>query len=396
MGGFPEAIYVHIPFCRQRCAYCDFNTYASFAQAFWRKYVDGLLADIRGVSASLHAEEDALGGLVRSVFVGGGTPTVLPVEWLGEILSCLEQVFPFAPDCEITVEANPGSVDGAYLRQLVNFGVNRISFGVQSFDNRVLASIGRIHNSAQARECITLAREVGFARINLDLMYGLPGQSVACFAQSLRTALELDPGHLSAYALTLESGTPLARRCATGQCQLPDEDECADMEDCLHDLCPAAGYGRYEISNWCREGQPCRHNLVYWDNREYLGLGCGAVSYRNGWRFRRLSEPGAYVSRLAEGASLLESSEHLSAQACLKETIMMQLRTSQGVDLPALAQRFSLDSARLEAFFASCDARLWRREGQRVAFSRRGFEVSNEVFLELWDTWLSDSAPQFP
>ena len=286
-------LYVHIPFCRAKCAYCDFNSYAGLEHLF-APYVRALAREIE-LAGRRHPLQ------AQTIYLGGGTPTVLPLDLLGEVLAACRRAFQVPEGAEVTVEANPGTVDGDYLAGLLSLGINRLSLGVQSFDEGELRLLGRIHTAREAVEACHLAREVGFDNLNLDLIYGIPRQTLAGWRETLRQALDLHPDHLSLYALTLEEHTPLAQRIARGEVPAPDDDLAAEMYVLAEETLAEAGYVHYEISNWARPGRQCRHNLTYWRNQPYLGFGAGAHSYFRGVRWWNVSSPEEYIARLMQG-----------------------------------------------------------------------------------------------
>jgi len=380
------ALYLHLPFCRRRCAYCDFNAWQDPGEAARRLYHEALLADLR--------REAARGPWrVPTIFFGGGTPSLAPPQWIAELLEACRVGFEVEQDAEITLEANPGTLGPGHLERLKEAGVNRLSIGVQALDDRLLAGIGRIHSARQAVQALDQARQAGFENLSLDLIYGLPGQTLADWEATLEQALETRPRHVSAYALILEEGTPLEASVQRGEVRLPDQDAVADMEGLLRQIMKAAGYRQYEISNWSLPGRECRHNLVYWANREYLGLGCGAASYLSGWRTRRLATPERYAQALREGASPLAEAERLGSENALKETLILALRTRWGVDLGRMARRFEVPAWKLQAFFDGLPGGLVRRIGRRVRLTARGRDLANEVFIRLLGTALTLRAP---
>lgn len=379
-------VYLHLPFCRRRCAYCDFNAWQDPGEGVRRAYHGALLADLRQ-QASDPAPR------VGSIFFGGGTPSLAPPSWISELLEVCRQVFEVVPGAEITLEANPGTLDPGNLERLREAGVNRLSFGVQALEDRLLARIGRIHSAREALDALEQARRAGFENLSLDLIYGLPGQTPADWQATLDRALEAQPQHLSAYALSLEEGTPLEASVRRGELCLPDQDAVADMESLLRRTMGGRGFRQYEISNWSLPGRECRHNMVYWANREYLGLGCGAVSYLSGWRTRRLETPEQYVQALRQGRSPLFEAERLGTESALKETLILALRTRWGADLARVARRFAVPQGRLEEAFDGLPEALVRRSGSRVRLTSRGRDLANEVFLGLLGTPLTLPPP---
>ncbi|MGA2285448.1 MAG: radical SAM family heme chaperone HemW [Dehalococcoidia bacterium] len=345
-----RSVYVHIPFCRAKCAYCDFNSYAR-QERLIPEYVEALLRE-----ATFWAEKGAV-GRVDTLYFGGGTPSLLPAAEAERLLAGLRRLFAIADDAEITFEANPESASPDQLRALRRIGVNRLSLGIQSFDDGELRLLGRIHDAATAEAAFRAARKAGFDAVSLDLIFGLPGQSLAAWRRSLERAVELAPEHLSLYALTLEDGTPLARRVARGECAEPDADTQADMYDWSSERLASAGYEQYEISNWARSGRRCRHNLTYWRCEPYLGLGAGAHSYLGDWRFANAKSPRRYISAIERLGAMrtigstgapaklpqVRSAERLDAATALADALILGLRLNDGVSRESLGRRFGVD-----------------------------------------------------
>lgn len=326
----PLGIYVHVPFCASRCGYCDFNTYT--AQEL------GPGVDRAGFHEHLIAEIDLAAGAlgpreVSTVFIGGGTPTLLGADPLVGILDAIRRHFPLAPDAEITTEANPDSVDREMLDTLRAGGVTRISFGMQSAAPHVLAVLERTHTPGMAREVAGWARESGFEHINIDLIYGTPGETDDDLRASLDEVLAADVDHVSAYALIVEDGTALGRRVARGEVPAPDDDVCADRYVIIDDTLSAAGMPWYEISNWARPGAECRHNLGYWRNADWWGIGPGAHSHRAGERWWNVKHPTRYAASVAQGVSPREDGETLTKEQRATEELMLGVRTREGVAL---------------------------------------------------------------
>ncbi|MBC8263704.1 MAG: radical SAM family heme chaperone HemW [Anaerolineales bacterium] len=378
------SVYIHIPFCQSKCAYCDFNSYAGLEYLF-EPYVKALAREIEltGKGPSLQA---------KTVYLGGGTPTVLPVSLLEEVLLVLGQSFPVAKDVEISIEANPGTVDSDYLAGLLNLGVNRLSLGVQSLDDGLLRLLGRIHTAAEAIESYGLARQAGFANINLDLIYGISHQTLEQWQSTLREALNLQPDHLSLYALTLEEHTPLARQVACGEIPSPDDDLAADMYILAEEMLAEEGYVHYEISNWAGpisniqspiSNHTCRHNLNYWRNQPYLGFGAGAHSYFGGRRWRNFLSPMKYTVQLNVGMGSCAHSEDIDRATEMAETMILGLRLiEEGVSFEGFARRFG---ERLESLYESDlgeleELGLVEVTAERVRLTPRGRLLGNEVF----------------
>ena len=381
----PLAIYVHIPFCVKHCAYCDFNTYVEKAGSdLPRATVEAICRDI----AQASREPDGNGLLnarsVSTIFFGGGTPTYLSGEQLGRILQTIRDCFPVLPDAEISSEANPGSSDAAKFAHMRKAGFNRLSIGVQSFDDGLLVALDRFHTSGDAENAFRLAREAGFDNLNLDLMFALPTQTPRLWEASLERALSLGTEHLSLYALTLEPGTRFERLNAGGKLDLPDEDAELQMYERSISLLTQAGYAHYEVSNFARPGFRSRHNQVYWRNEEYLGVGPGAVSYLGGRRYKRERLPARYVQKVNLNADLAVESECLTPLETLGETMMLGLRLRDGLPLARLRERFACDPL---THFAPQIEKLTARglltlDADTLRLTHRGLLLANDVLSE--------------
>ena len=328
-------IYVHIPFCRQKCRYCDFPSYAGM-EALYEDYL-----------AALCREIDGKGGLfshstVDTVFIGGGTPTLLAQQQLERLLDALQRSFVFDAGAEITIEANPGTVSRDKLKSMQKMGINRISFGVQSFNDSLLREIGRIHTAVEAVEAVCFARQAGFDNINIDLISGLPRQTLADWQDTLRQAVDLEVQHISAYGLKVEDGTPFAAAAAAGTLRLPDEEEDEAMYDLTTEWLPGQGFFRYEISNYARPGRECRHNLKYWRYEPYLGLGAAAHSFSGGCRTANTADVAQYVAKLLRGDSPVEFSEDIGRDTAMSEFVFLALRTVGGVAFSQFSERFGM------------------------------------------------------
>lgn len=387
------SLYLHIPFCRHRCAYCDFNTYTSLSD-LKAAYALALATEIRQVGDGAMV----LYGQKRpspTLFFGGGTPSLMPLTALQHILAAAHAAFDIPATAEITLEANPGTVDAAYLNGLRGLGVNRLSFGAQSALASELALLEREHDWETAVAAVRLARAAGFATFNLDLIYGLPGQTLSTWETSLRAALSLSPPHLSLYCLTIEPGTPMMRWLQTGQISPPDPDLAADQYTLAAELLAAHGLVHYEISNWALPGYECRHNLVYWRNQEYLGLGAGAHGHAQGWRYHVVKQPRVYIRRMQEGSApqfplsaAMAGSHRLTRQESMSDVVITQLRLLQeGLDLTAFADRFGQPFA--VAYAAVLPQLLaWGLvsvANGRLRLTRQGYFLSNQVFYRLME-----------
>lgn len=388
--------YIHVPFCRSRCNYCDFNTYAGLDHLI-EPYVAALEWQICHASgAAPDAQVD-----VPTVYFGGGTPSLLAPEQVERILSALRGSFRISKTAEVSLEANPGAVSAAYLRRIRAIGVNRLSLGVQSFDDGALASLGRIHTAEQARESLRLARQVGFDNVSLDLMFGLPGQSLIAWQQTLSEAVALRPDHLSLYALTLDDDTPLGKAVTCGECVVPDGDAAADMYESAEAMLEKAGYVHYEISNWCLPRRECAHNLIYWRNQPYLGFGAGAHASLplpavattllrdapdpgDRWvRFSNVRRPEVYIASYERGSSPVDEVETLCDATCMAETMFLGLRLlGEGVRFAQFSSRFGLDArARYGRQLSELtDSKLITVDESRVCLTPKGRLLGNEVF----------------
>jgi oxygen-independent coproporphyrinogen-3 oxidase len=345
----PLAIYIHIPFCIQKCGYCDFNAYL-YRETAARAYVSALRQEI-----SHAAGRSGAGYVVPSVYVGGGTPSTLPPVDLIGLLQLLRHGFPVQAEAEITVEVDPGTIDLAGLEALRAGGFNRISVGVQAFDDALLRQLDRRHTAADARRVLTWARRAGFLDMNLDLMFGLPGQTLAAWDDSLSEAIAFAPAHVSVYGLTIEARTPFDRRRQRGQLSVPDDEVQAAMFERAEQFLTAAGYVHYEISNYALPGWRSRHNLHYWCHGEYLGFGAGAHTYFEGYRWENERLPSRYIRAIAERGEAMAEREDIDAVRRTHEGLMVGLRLREGIDLATFATAYGVA---LESTYAQPIAEL--------------------------------------
>ena len=385
------SLYVHIPFCSTRCGYCHFNTYEGLDRLF-TPFAQALCAE-----SGQYADALADQWIVQTIFIGGGTPTHLPIACFEQIVHALKARWPLTEGIEITAEANPSFITQAYLERMRAAGVNRISFGAQSFDNTLLHMLDREHDAAQIGLAVRLARAAGFENLSLDLMYGLPSQSLSQWRDSLEAALALAPEHLSLYGLTIDDGTAFKKRVEWHLLPEPDPDLAADMYIHAEDRLAQAGYVQYEISNWARKTDDAdaqtnarpllasRHNLTYWLNEPYLGFGPGAHSWFARERYWNANPPQEYVDRLAAGASVIGGRETIDEALEQAETVILGLRLNAGLSRARFAQRFgmALDNV-FGAPLAQCAKwDLLTDDGERVRLTPRGRLLSNEVFVRL-------------
>lgn len=377
-----NSIYIHIPFCRSKCRYCSFVSFPGL-DSLHERYSLALCREIERYADSTGSSP--LSSTIDTIFFGGGTPTVLEPRRLTAILDSCRQRFEIDPAAEISLEVNPDTVSLEDLYGLKAAGFNRISFGVQSFIDEELQTLGRIHHGQRAKQVVSDARTAGFDNLSLDLMYGLPGQTAATWRQTMECAMSLAPDHLSAYQLSIDEDTAFAELAGRGELQIPGEDLVLEMDAVTAEITGNAGLEQYEISNYARPGYTCRHNLIYWSNEEYLGFGAGSVSYRDGVRTGRIKDPKTYCSMIEQGRESIETSEQLDRIDSFKETVIMGLRLHTGVSERRLQQRYG--SGLSEVYGATLDILT---EGGLVMFqddflrlTDRGRLLANLVMAEL-------------
>lgn len=350
------SLYVHVPFCASRCGYCDFNTYTATelgGDVRRDTFHHHLIAEVQQAARSLAADHH-----VETIFFGGGTPTLLGAAALNEILTAIHAEFEVSPRVEVTTEANPDSVDQRMLDDLKHGGFTRISFGMQSSATHVLATLERTHTPGASSAAAKAARAAGFEHVNLDLIYGTPGEGDDDLRRSLDEVLDAGVDHVSAYSLIVEPGTALARRVERGEVARPDDDLAADRYELIDDRLTLEGFAWYEVSNWAAPGGQCEHNKAYWHNASWWGVGPGAHSHRGGRRWWNVKHPHTYAQRVVAGLSPMEGDEELSLEQQEMERIMLGLRVRDGVARASLAcdehviddlrQRGLIDTAALE------------------------------------------------
>lgn len=389
------SLYLHIPFCHRKCHYCDFNTYAGML-GLREQYVEALRAEI--LLAGERAYHHDSPRRCRTIFFGGGTPSLLTVEQVAALLDACREAFELDVDAEVSLEANPGALEYGHLNELRAAGINRLSMGAQSFDGRLLKWLSRIHSPEDVLRAFADARAAGFTNVNLDFMYALPGQSIETWAETLDRAIELGPDHMSLYSLIVEENTPLHTWVSQGSVVPADEDVAADMYELAQERLGAAGYRHYEISNWAKPSSECQHNLTYWHNLPYIGLGAGAHGWYAKRRYEEARPIADYVKRvgLSSRDSQAASSDVLPAGAVvhdepismaleMAETAILGLRLVDGLDTQAFARRYGqpfndVFDARLREVR---EAGLIEERGHVVRLSERGRLLGNEVFERL-------------
>jgi oxygen-independent coproporphyrinogen-3 oxidase len=378
---YPLSLYLHIPFCEARCTYCDFNTYAGL-DGLKPAYTRALATEIQRAGQAVSAGGEPLP--VRTIFLGGGTPTTLDLAQLATVLDACRVMFAVSANAEVTSEANPGTLEPGYLVGLRRMGINRLSLGVQSFDDGLLSLLGRIHTAAEAVATIHDARQAGFDNLSLDLIYGLPLQTLDQWRETVMRALDLEPDHLSCYALTVEDPTPLYAQVMQGKLPWPDPDLAADMYDLTREMLAEAGFVHYEISNWGKVA--CRHNLTYWHNEPYLGFGAGAHSWFGGRRFHDILNPRQYIRAVKSGRWPVAWRETISPSLEMAETAILGLRLVQeGIEQARFRARFGRD---LDEVFGReltelKALKLIEETPERVTLAPAALLIANQVFVRL-------------
>jgi len=374
----PLAVYIHIPFCVRVCGYCDFNTYAGM-DAVKDAYTAAVVGEVEAWAPHIPGRE------VTSIAFGGGTPGEMSGASLVSIVEAVRVAAPLAPDAEISLEANPGTTSAAALRDLAAAGVNRISFGAQSFDAAELAFLDRIHTPEATAASLDLAREAGIRSVNLDLMYGLPGQTPAAWRSTLQNALDLAPDHLSLYALTVEPGTPLDGRVERGDVVPLDPDAVAAMYETAAERLDAAGYRQYELSNWARPGHESRHNRVYWTWGDYLGIGAGAHGFLDGERFENVAHPRAYIDAVRRDGRAIAEAVRPDPATSMSDWLALRLRLVEGFDPSEFGATFGepLEAVAGAPLDACRAAGLLKDDGGRLRLTPRGRLLHNEVAVQV-------------
>jgi oxygen-independent coproporphyrinogen-3 oxidase len=376
MTASPLAVYVHIPFCTYKCGYCDFNAYAGL-DAVKGAYGRALVREIDAFAPLFE------GRTLTSIGFGGGTPSEVPPSHIAAVVEAVRSHAPLAKDAEVTLEANPGTCSGKSLRELVRAGVTRLSLGAQSFDASELRFLDRIHSPEANTAAVHLAREAGFRSVSLDLIYGLPNQTTEGWVQTLREAIALTTDHISTYALTVEEGTPLARKVRRGEVSLPDEDALGDLYEAATDALEAAGFVQYELSNWAKPGHESRHNRAYWIDIEYLGIGAGAHGFIHGERYENAAHPAEYIDRLEAPAGPFPAVVRRyvpDAVMDMSDWLGLRLRLLDGFSPREFSRRFGMElCAAVGPVLDDCAAAGVLDLSPRVQLTRRGRFLHGEV-----------------
>lgn len=376
-------LYIHIPFCVKKCAYCDFLSGSQDEETI-EKYIESLLDEIRAHGS----KKDFVSNYeVTSIFIGGGTPTTLNVSQTQRIFDTLKATFQISQDAEITIEANPGTVTREKLETYRTCGINRISFGLQSTNNEELKLLGRIHTYEEFLESFSLARECGFDNINLDLISAIPKQTLASWEETLQNVIKLNPEHISAYSLIVEDGTPFAKvygEGCPGEKDLPNEEEERKIYYRTEELLKTAGYHRYEISNYAKEGKECRHNLGYWERKEYLGIGLGSASLINNTRYKNTDDLTYYMEHAGELTVIREDIQVLSTKEQMEEFMFLGLRKVEGISETEFKDCFDIE---VDKYYGDQLDKLEReklleRKDECIRLTSRGIDISNYVLSE--------------
>ncbi len=366
----PIGVYIHIPFCKAKCLYCDFNSYAGMEE-MQERYVEALCKEIR----VYHGEKS-----VDSVYIGGGTPTVLPLDLLVKVIDAVKKRFILAENYEMTIECNPATMGKEGFTGLYQAGVNRLSIGLQSAHDSELRALGRIHTLADFAECFYQARACGFSNLSLDLMHGLPGQTMDGWMETLRIATEFQPEHISCYGLKLEEGTPLYRQNPT----LPDEDLLADFYEKAINVLAEHGYQRYEISNFAKPGKESRHNLKYWKCKDYIGFGAGAYSCIHGTRYDNEKSIENYCTKIEHGISAMKERQILTKEEQMSEFCFLGLRMVNGISVKEFETRFS--GSIIEVYGKEIEKNCRRgtliQQGDRLFIPPQYLFVSNSILVD--------------
>lgn len=372
----PSSLYIHIPFCETKCHYCAFNTY-SFHKEQAKVYIDALQTEM-----ALYAPETSI---LKTIYVGGGTPSILDANELNKLFTNIHKHFQICPDVEITVECNPGTVDSEKLRVMQDAGVNRLSFGLQAMQEDMLRQLGRIHTVDEFLHSYRLARKHGFDNINIDLIFALPLQTMKEWQHTLRDTISLEPEHISAYNLVMEETTPFYDWWKSGELALPSDDIEADMFQYTIETLISHGYMHYEICSYAKPNREVKHNLVYWNNLEYIGLGVGACGYVDSIRYTNIKGIPPYIEAVHQRRKPISDNERLTGSPEKAETLMLALRKRKGICLADYEQRFGekVDVEFRETIEKWMDLGLLEQSETHLYLTQRGLFLANEVFVEL-------------
>ena len=374
-------LYLHFPFCISKCPYCDFNSYQLKEDNQISSYISALYKEITAYSQKLNKSN------IKTIYLGGGTPTILSGVQIYNILEFCKDKFTIDKKAEITIEANPGTLDGEKLKLLIEAGINRLSLGAQSFNNIFLKKLGRIHNTQDIIDSYNLAREIGFSNINIDIMFALPDQTTEDLQDTLNKAVSLKPDHLSLYNLTIKPGTEYYENYKRNTLKLPSEDEEFDMYNWAINFLKENNFEHYEIANFARPHKRSLHNLIYWQNQPYLGVGAGAYSFIRGYRYMNFKDPAKYIKEVMNDKLPIDHGEKLSLRNRMIETIILGLRTKDGVSYKKYKTRFGIN---LNDIFSKqidklVNLGLLKKVDCKIKLTKRGIFLANTVFREFVD-----------
>lgn len=376
-GSNKIGLYIHIPFCKAKCYYCDFNSF-SCKDEMIAPYIDALLQEVDLYRSKLSDY------FIKTVFIGGGTPSYVDAELLQQVLSRCRRSFNLMESAEISIETNPGTLSYEKLSAYRHMGINRLSIGLQAWQDTILKSIGRIHTSQEFLENFKQARKAGFDNINVDLIFGLPGQTIADWKETLEHAIELDAEHLSCYSLKIEEGTVFGERLGSGALLPADDELDREMYSMAMDILKNAGYMHYEISNFARKGYECLHNLIYWNAEEYLGLGAGSHSYLESKRYNNIYDIDAYINRVLSRCLPVEGIKEIGRDEQFSEYIILGLRMIKGISRIDFKNRFGIDIFELfgEKIDLLAERKLLAVDGDAIRLTKLGLDLANKVFVE--------------
>ncbi|MBA7543382.1 Heme chaperone HemW [subsurface metagenome] len=374
-------LYLHFPYCISKCPYCDFNSYQLKEDNQISSYISALYQEITAYSQKIKKNS------IKTIYLGGGTPTILSGVQIYNILEFCKDKFTISKDAEITIEANPGTLDDEKIKLLTESGINRLSLGAQSFNDLLLKKLGRIHNAQDIVDSYYLAREIGFSNINIDIMFALPDQTTEDLQVTLKKAVSLKPDHLSLYNLTIKPGTEYYKKYKRGKLKMPTEDEEFDMYNWAINFLKENNFEHYEIANFARPYKRSMHNLNYWQNKPYLGIGAGAYSFIKGYRYMNYENPARYIKEIMSGKLPVDNGEKLSLRKRMIETIILGLRTKDGVGYKKFKTRFgvNLNDIFPEQVNKLVNLGLLQKDNYRIKLTKKGVFLANTVFREFVD-----------
>jgi oxygen-independent coproporphyrinogen-3 oxidase len=370
-------LYIHIPFCRQKCYYCDFPSYPNM-EGYWDTYTDALVSELVLKSEEYNAPD------VATIFIGGGTPSMIPSDHISRILETVFRHYKVSPNCEITIESNPGTLTDEKLKDYKDFGINRLSIGLQACQDELLKRIGRIHTFKDFTFALKMAQKHGFVNINADIIFGIPDQTMAQWEDTVSKVLSFDLTHISCYSMKIEEDTVFGRLKSAGKLEEMDDELDRQMYHYAADVFNKAGFYQYEISNFSKPDFRCRHNMNYWERGEYLGAGAGAHSFIQNRRFANTSDVMEYIKGIKEKEPVLTEDDQLSWEDAIKESMILGLRLNEGIDLAKLSNEFGVDLGKRyeEKMNKLLSQNLVKLEGTVLRLTGKGMDLANMVFIE--------------